>query len=150
MIYFKINPLGHKTSLRPSAEGWFCVLRWNKRNASILFCWINLLLEEKEWINLLSTHVRRTTFQTKTNVQQSVTSFGFFYEKSGLHIIISFYVLTYICTSSIDVQLYISKYSPKTPLRTWIRLSRRLWSVTQRGHIFSGNTFARNLNSPRI
>ena len=27
-----INPLGHKTILRPSAEGWFCVLRWNKSN----------------------------------------------------------------------------------------------------------------------
>ena len=25
-----INPLGHKTILRPSAEGWFCVLRWKK------------------------------------------------------------------------------------------------------------------------
>ena len=25
-----INPLGHKTILRPSAEGWFCVLRWNE------------------------------------------------------------------------------------------------------------------------
>ena len=24
-----INPLGHKTILRPSAEGWFYVLRWN-------------------------------------------------------------------------------------------------------------------------
>ena len=27
-----INPLGHKTILRPSAEGWFCVLRWNNQN----------------------------------------------------------------------------------------------------------------------
>ena len=46
--------------------------------------------------------------------KQSVTSF-FFYEKSGLHIIISFNVPTsptYICTSSVDVQLYIRKYSP--------------------------------------
>ena len=25
-----INPLGHKTILGPSAQGWFCVLRWNK------------------------------------------------------------------------------------------------------------------------
>ena len=36
------------------------------------------LKDEKEWMNLLSTHARRTTFQTKTNVQQSVASFGFF------------------------------------------------------------------------
>ena len=25
-----INQLGHKTILRPKAEGWFCVVRWNK------------------------------------------------------------------------------------------------------------------------
>ena len=70
----------------------------NKICLGILFCRINVLVdlshkirvltvspctifqyskEERDWINLLSTHVRRTTFQTKTNVQQSVTSFGF-------------------------------------------------------------------------
>ena len=27
-----INPLGHKTILGPSAQGWFCVLRWNQWN----------------------------------------------------------------------------------------------------------------------
>ena len=25
-----INQLGHKTILGPSAQGWFCVLRWNE------------------------------------------------------------------------------------------------------------------------
>ena len=24
-----INPLGHKTIFGPTAQGWFCVLRWN-------------------------------------------------------------------------------------------------------------------------
>ena len=27
-----INPLGHKTILGPSAQGWFCVLRWKNLN----------------------------------------------------------------------------------------------------------------------
>ena len=78
----------------------------------------------------------------------------FLMKKSGLHIIFSFYVPTsptYICTSSVDVQLYIRKYLPFCKHRKrllYIRSSRDL--ETQRGHIFSGNTFARNLNSPRI
>ena len=61
-----------------------------------------------------------------------------------LHIIISFYVPTYICTSSVDVQftfVNIAKDSEKTPLRTRIRWSRStcappLIGDTAGSHIF--------------
>ena len=47
-----INPLGHKTILRPSAEGWFCVLCWNKyyfvfvyeKNGNYMYMYIKLVL----------------------------------------------------------------------------------------------------------
>ena len=43
--------------------------------------------------------------QTFNRVSPVLVFFKVFYEKS-------FYVPTYICTSSVDVQLYIRKYSP--------------------------------------
>ena len=60
---------------------------------------------EKEGINLLSTHVRRTTFQTKTNIKQSVTSFGFSMKK-----VLCTYIHMYIVSRCTIV--YIRKYSP--------------------------------------
>ena len=41
-----INPLGHKTILRPSAEGWFCVLRWKNYNYDQYFKCGNYLRAE--------------------------------------------------------------------------------------------------------
>ena len=67
--------------------------------------------EEKEWFSLLSTHVRRTTFQTKTNVSPVLV---FLWRKwfAYNNLVLCTYNSTYICTSSVDVQLCIRKYSP--------------------------------------
>ena len=108
---------------------------------SILFFWINLLLElshkirmlhtylyllvlfsylkeeqeEKEWINLLSMHVRRTTFQTKTNVQQSVTSFGFLWKKwfAYNNLVLCTYIHMYIISRCLPNGEYLRMYNEK-------------------------------------